>query len=219
MYSRLDTFMNAEQVPNHINWQLDEKLGEIRREFKEDFFRLKEEVNVMGKSLQLPGLIGDSCKYPTITDFLVMTFRDNNYLFEMMDKDLKRIEEVEIKELRIDVDSLKMRTSDLQRALDSNVKDLRVAIASECDRVELSLTDKLDVLGNVQRGQGIRLRETEDDIKGMKTDSEKKQDIISLLLSDVGQCKITQEDHIQKLAHISTEMSHHQRQLTKLDRA
>ena len=148
-----------------------------------------------------------------------MTFRDNNYLFEMMDKDLKRIEEVEIKELRIDVDSLKMRTSDLQRALDSNVKDLRVAIASECDRVELSLTDKLDVLGNVQRGQGIRLRETEDDIKGMKTDSEKKQDIISLLLSDVGQCKITQEDHIQKLAHISTEMSHHQRQLTKLDRA
>lgn len=105
--------MNAEQITNHINWQFDEKLGEIRREFKEDFFRLKEEVNVIGKSLQLPGLIGDSCKYPTITDFLVMTFRDNNYLFEMMDKDLKRIEEVEIKELRIDVDSLKMRTSDL----------------------------------------------------------------------------------------------------------
>lgn len=44
---RIDGFMDAEQVKNVITWNLDQQLGAIRHEFKEDFFQLRTEISAI----------------------------------------------------------------------------------------------------------------------------------------------------------------------------
>ena len=45
--ARLSTFMNGEEVSKFINFQVEEQLGIIRREYKEDFFKLNQEVQAI----------------------------------------------------------------------------------------------------------------------------------------------------------------------------
>ena len=45
--TRLSTFMNGEEVSRFINLQVDEQLGAFRREYKEDFFKLNQEVQAI----------------------------------------------------------------------------------------------------------------------------------------------------------------------------
>jgi len=123
--ARLATFMNGEEVSKFINLQVEEQMGIVRREFKEDFFKLNLEVQAISKSLQLPGLIGTNSRYASITDFLVMQFRDNNFLFDSIQKQLNKLEEETIKSLRQDTDANRRLIGKAEEALGLGLKDVK----------------------------------------------------------------------------------------------
>ena len=123
--AKFSTFMNGEEVSKFINVNVGEQMGPIRREYKEDFFKLNQEVQAISKSLQLPGLVGTSSRYPSITDFLVITFRDNNYLFDSMQKQLTKLEEETLKSLRQDTDANRKLIGKAEEALDLGLNDMK----------------------------------------------------------------------------------------------
>ena len=44
---RLDKFLDADQIKEHVLWHIDQQLGIIRHEFKSDFFALRNELSEM----------------------------------------------------------------------------------------------------------------------------------------------------------------------------
>lgn len=149
--SRLSTFMNGEEVSKFINYQVEEQLGVIRREFKEDFFKLNVEVQAISKSLQLPGLTGANSRYQSITDFLVIQFRDNNYLFDQIQKQLNKLEEETIRSLRQDTEANRRLIGKTDEALGNGLKELKGLVASESHKLHEDAMAKYESLRQEQR--------------------------------------------------------------------
>lgn len=72
---------------------MDQQLGPIRLEFKEDFFSLKKELSAIADKFNIPGLIGENQPYSNITEFLIVTFEQNKKAFDSCRQSVELLEQ------------------------------------------------------------------------------------------------------------------------------
>ena len=84
--------MDGAQIKKHVQWLLDQALGEIRHEYKADLFALKSEFNGFKSLFEIKDLIGEGMPYPSITDYLKATYENNSKFQADISSQVKDIE-------------------------------------------------------------------------------------------------------------------------------
>lgn len=140
---RVDGFMDADQIKAVITWNLDQQLGAIRHEFKEDFFTLRTEISAIRQCFEIPGIIGDRSPFPTITDYIKHTFSSTNKQFEDMKKKMDQLEEGTLAEMRFDIRTVESSLSRLSNNSEENFKKARDRLEEEIRKVTNDIKSKL----------------------------------------------------------------------------